>query len=294
MCSKKKITNYTETYSDKIADLKQQIVDAQAIIIGAGAGLSAAAGLAYGGDRFKKLFPDYIQRYGLNDMYSAAFFPHKTLEEFWAYFSRHILYNRYEQELNDTYKNLLALVDNRNYFIITTNVDHIFQKTGFDKKRLFYTQGDYGLFQCSVPCHNKTYDNKELVYEMVKRQHDFKIPTELIPYCEKCGEPMTTNLRKDNTFVEDEGWKKALDRYTDFIEENKQKRTLFLELGVGFNTPSIIKYPFWEMTYNNKQAVFASIDVNEPVCAKEIIKQSILIEKDINLALYDLINLYST
>lgn len=285
MFSKKKTITSTETCSEKIARVKACIENVDAVVIGAGAGLSTSAGLSYGGERFKRLFPDYMNQYGLSDMYSAAFYPHKTLEELWGYMSRHIYYNRYEQEINDTYKNLLHLVKDKNYFVITTNVDHLFQKTGFDKERLFYTQGDYGLFQCSAPCHDQTYDNKELIYEMVKKQKDFKIPTELIPVCPKCGKPMTTNLRKDNSFVEDSGWHKAMDRYSKFITENKNKRIVFLELGVGFNTPSIIKYPFWQMTYNNKNATFISINAKESICAKEIVNQSILIEDDICLML---------
>ncbi|MFI3238715.1 MAG: Sir2 family NAD-dependent protein deacetylase [Lachnospiraceae bacterium] len=261
--------------------MKECIENADAVVIGAGAGLSTSAGLSYGEERFKRLLLNYMNQYGLTDMYSAAFYPYKTPEEFWGYMSCHIYHNRYEQEINDTYKNLLHLVKDKNYFVITTNVDHLFQKNGFDKERLFYTQGDYGLFQCSVPCHDQTYDNKELIYEMVEKQKDFKIPTELIPLCPKCGKPMTTNLRKDNSFVQDDGWHKAMDRYSKFITENKNKKIVFLELGVGFNTPSIIKYPFWQMTYNNKNATFISMNANESVCAKEIMKQSILIEDDI-------------
>ncbi len=281
MFLKKKTTDSTESYLEKIAKLKQSIKEAEAIVIGAGAGLSASAGLCYGGERFERLCKDYGDKYGFSDMYSGAFYPYESLEEFWGYFSKHILHNRYEQELNDTYPNLLNLVEDKNYFVITTNVDHIFQKTGFNKERLFYTQGDYGLFQCSVPCHDMTYDNEELVYAMVEKQKDFKIPTDLIPYCPKCGEPMTTNLRKDGTFVEDEGWHRAARKYETFIRENSRKKVLFLELGVGFNTPSIIKYPFWQMTYNNKNAVFASINMEGANCAKEIENQSIIIEGDI-------------
>ncbi len=285
MFSKKKTTLSTENCSERIDKLKKAINDAEVIIIGAGAGLSSSAGLLYTGERFKRLFADYIKQYDFKDMYSAAFYPHKTLEEFWGYFSKHIYYNRYEQTLNDAYSNLFKLVTGKDYFVITTNVDHIFQKAGFDKERLFYTQGDYGLFQCSLPCHNKTYDNMEIIYEMVERQRDFKIPTELIPYCPKCNRPMTTNLRKDDTFVEDEGWNNALVRYENFIKKNAQSNLLFLELGVGFNTPSIIKYPFWQMTYNNKNALYASINDKEPVCAKEIEDKSILIQGDIGSVL---------
>ncbi len=270
-----------ENYDNKIAALKHRIDSTDAVVIGAGSGLSAAAGLLYSGQRFQRLFADYIEHYGFKDMYSAAFYPHKSLEEFWGYFSKHILYNRYEQDLNSTYSNILKLVENKNYFVITTNVDHIFQKSGFEKRRLLYTQGDYGLFQCSVPCTNETYDNEEIVRVMAEKQHDFKIPTELVPHCPKCGAPMTTNLRKDSTFVEDSGWHKAYGRYEDFIRKNSRSNVLFLEFGVGFNTPSIIKYPFWQMTYANENAFFACVNSSEAVCAKEIKNRAILIENDI-------------
>lgn len=267
--------------------IQSYIREADAVVIGAGAGLSASAGLTYGGERFQRLCPDYIEKYGFTDMYSAAFYPHQTLEEFWGYMSCHIYYNRYKQEINDVYKNLLSIVQDKNYFVITTNVDHLFQTTGFDKERLFYTQGDYGLFQCSVPCHNQTYDNKALIYEMIEKQRDLKIPIELIPRCPKCNQPMTTNLRKDDRFVEDAGWHQAMHRYSEFITTNKDKKIVFLELGVGFNTPSIIKYPFWQMTHNNKQAIFISINKEDVPAAKEILPQSILVAEDINKVLND-------
>ncbi len=280
-----------EGYEEKIIELKGLIDSASVVVVGAGAGLSAAAGLEYGGQRFLRLFPEYMEKYGLQDMYSAAFYGHKTPEEFWGYFSKHIYYNRYKQELNSTYNNLLKLLVGKNYFVITTNVDHIFQKTGFEKQRLLYTQGDYGLFQCSVPCKNETYDNEEIVLEMLKKQQDLKIPTELVPHCPHCGAQMTTNLRKDSKFVEDSGWHKAFGRYENFISKHSYDKVLFLELGVGFNTPSIIKYPFWQMTYNNRNAVFSSINLGEAVCAREIKDRAILIEGDICTALQSLVDL---
>ncbi len=213
----------------------------------------------------------------------SAFYPYKTLEEFWAYFSKHIYYNRYEQELNGTYDNLLSMVKGKNYFVITTNVDHIFQKSGFDKERLFYMQGDYGLFQCPVPCHTETYDNKDAIYEIVSQQRDCKIPSSLIPYCPKCGKPMTTNLRKDNTFVQDAGWYKAASKYNCFIQENSHKHGVFLELGVGYNTPSIIKFPFYTMTQQNAHAHYISINasMDDLHCPQEIKAKSILLHGDI-------------
>ncbi len=272
----------TETYSDKVERLKNELETADAIVIGAGAGLSASAGMSYSGERFEKNFSDFHRKYGITDMYSGGFYPFDTLEEYWAWWSRHILVNRYEADVGKPYADLLNLVKNKDYFVLTTNVDHQFQLAGFDKKRLFYTQGDYGLWQCSKPCHDKTYDNEEDVRRMVAEQKDMKIPSELIPYCPICGAPMAMNLRCDNTFVEDEGWHKAAERYSEFIRRHKNLRILFLELGVGMNTPIIIKYPFWQMTAKNPKAVYTCINYGEAFCPKEIIKQSICIDDDID------------
>ncbi|MCD7842261.1 MAG: hypothetical protein LUG56_07305, partial [Lachnospiraceae bacterium] len=223
--------------SDKISLLKNEIETADAIVIGAGAGLSASAGMSYSGERFEKTFADFHQKYGITDMYSGGFYPFDTLEEYWAWWSRHILVNRYEAGEGKPYTDLLELVKDKDYFVLTTNVDHQFQLAGFDKKRLFYTQGDYGLWQCSKPCHDKTYDNEEAVRQMAAGQKDMKIPSELIPHCPVCGAPMNVNLRCDDTFVEDEGWHKAAERYNEFIRRHENMHVLFLELGVGANTP---------------------------------------------------------
>ena len=239
------MTKSTGNYWDSIEQLKHKIDTADAIVIGAGAGLSTAAGFIYSGERFQKYFADFIKKYHFKDMYSGGFYPFATLEEHWAYWSRYIDINRYMDAPNDTYKRLLKLVQNKDYFVLTTNVDHQFQKAGFDKKRLFYTQGDYGLFQCSKPCHDKTYDNEEVIRKMVAEQKNMRIPSELVPKCPECGKPMTMNLRCDDTFVQDEGWYKASERYSDFLRRHEGMYILFLELGVGFNTPVIIKYPFW-------------------------------------------------
>lgn len=195
-------------------------------------------------------------------MYTAGFYHFDTLEEYWAYWSRHIYLNRYKEHELKVYNDLLKLVQDKDYFVLTTNVDHCFQRSGFDKQRLFYTQGDYGLFQCSKPCKQVTYDNKEQVTKMIEYQSHMKIPTDIIPYCPICGAPMTMNLRIDGTFVEDEGWHKASDRYSDFIRRHKDMKIVYLELGVGENTPSIIKYPFWQMTYQNKNATYVCINPN--------------------------------
>ena len=214
-------------------------------------------------------------------MYSGGFYPFDTLEEHWAYWSRYIWINWYTDPPKPVYCRLLDLVKNRDYFVLTTNVDHCFQKAGFDKNRLFYTQGDYGLFQCSQPCCQKTYDNEDAVRQMLELQKDRKIPEELIPRCPVCGSPMSMNLRSDDTFVEDEGWHRAADRYTGFLRSHKGQKLLFLELGVGFNTPVIIKYPFWQMTAQNPKAVYACMNYRDAAAPQEIREQSICIDGDI-------------
>ena len=280
--------NYTNEYSEKIDKLKSLIKNADAIVIGAGAGLSTAAGFTYSGQRFHENFHDFEAKYNFHDMYSGGFYPYDTPEEYWAYWSRYILINRYSDPPKPVYNELFELVKDKNYFVITTNVDHCFQKAGFDKQRLFYTQGDYGLFQCSVPCHNKTYDNEEIVRKMVKNQRDMKIPSELVPKCPVCGKPMTMNLRSDDKFVEDDGWRAACKRYEDFIRKNKNKRILFLELGVGFNTPAIIKFPFMRMTYMNRKAVYACVNSGDAFSPDEIKDRSVIINEDIFKALSDI------
>ncbi|MBQ8964955.1 Sir2 silent information regulator family NAD-dependent deacetylase [Ruminococcus sp.] len=272
---------FTRDYSAEIDRLKKEIQNADVIVIGAGAGLSTAAGFTYSGERFERFFSDFEAKYGFHDMYSGGFFPFETPEEMWAYWSRFIWCNRYMDIDNGTYKTLFELVKDKDYFVITTNVDHQFQKAGFDKERLFYTQGDYGLFQCSEPCHNQTYDNEEIVKDMIEFQEDMKIPTELIPKCPKCGKPMTMNLRSDDKFVEDEGWHRAAKRYDDFLQSHEGKHILFLELGVGYNTPVIIKYPFWKMTAKNPNAVYACLNFGEAYAPDEIAGQSICIDGDI-------------
>lgn len=276
---------YTQDFSKQIRRLKTAFDTADAILIGAGAGLSTSAGLTYSGERFLKYFADFHAKYGITDIYSGGFYPYATPEEFWAWWSRHIFYNRYKQPPLTVYETLLSLVGNKNYFVITTNVDHCFQRVGFDKKRLFYTQGDYGLLQCSAACHNKTYDNEELIRRMVTEQKEMKIPSALIPYCPVCGRPMTTNLRCDDKFVQDEGWNAARKRYGQFVEKYKNKRVLLLELGVGGNTPVIIKYPFWCFAMNNKRATYACINYGEAFAPKEIEDRSICIDGDIKAVL---------
>lgn len=279
-----------ENYADQIEKLKKEIDTADAIVIGAGAGVSTAAGFTYSGERFMNYFADFYKKYGFDNMYSGGFYPFDSLEEFWAYWSRYIFCNRYKKAPKPVYDNLLKLVDGKDYFVLTTNVDHQFQLAGFDKKRMFYTQGDYGLWQCSEPCHDKTYDNEAVVRKMLDEQHNMKIPTELIPHCPVCGKPMSMNLRSDNTFVEDEGWHKASERYSEFIRRHNDLHILSLELGVGANTPAIIKYPFWNMVDKNENAVYACINLGESFCPEAIENRSICINSDIAKVLEDLVN----
>ena len=268
--------------------LKAALQDCDAVVIGAGSGLSTAAGFTYTGERFEQHFSDFAQKYGIQDMYSGGFYPFPTQEAFWAYWSRYIYINRYQDAPKPVYDDLLKLVQDKDYFVITTNVDHCFQKAGFDKKRLFYTQGDYGLFQCSEPCCQETFDNEAVIREMVKRQENMKIPTELLPTCPHCGKPLTMNLRCDDTFVEDEGWHRAAERYENFLRTRAGQKILFLELGVGYNTPVIIKYPFWQMTAKNPNAIYACINQGQAVCPQEIEQRSICMDADIGQVLHSL------
>ena len=271
----------TKSCSEPMERLKAALQDCDAVVIGAGAGLSTAAGFTYTGERFEKYFSDFAAKYGIQDMYSGGFFPFATPEEHWAYWSRYIFINRYQDAPKPVYDDLLKLVQDKDYFVITTNVDHCFQKAGFDKKRLFYTQGDYGLFQCSEPCCQETFDNEAVIQEMVERQKDMKIPSELLPVCPHCGKPLTMNLRSDDTFVEDEGWHRAAERYENFLRTRAGGKILFLELGVGYNTPVIIKYPFWQMTAKNPNAIYICINQGQAVRPQEIERQSICINADV-------------
>ena len=263
----------------------QTMIDkAEAIVIGAGAGLSTSAGFTYSGDRFEKYFGDFASRYGFNDMYSGGFYPFETPEELWAYWSRYIMINRYMDAPKPVYQKLLSLVKDKDYFVITTNVDHCFQKAGFDKKRLFYTQGDYGLFQCSEPCHQKTYDNETQIRAMYDVQKNMRLPADLIPYCPVCQKPMRMNLRSDDTFVQDEGWYEAAERYNAFLMEHRADedgKVLFLELGVGANTPGIIKYPFWRMTAQNPNAIYVCINLGDVTVPEARFARSICVNADI-------------
>lgn len=275
-----------KTYSGKIEQLREKIENTDAVLIGAGAGLSTSAGFTYSGDRFKQYFSDFIEKYHIRNMYEGGFYPFDSIEEHWAYWSRYIYINRYMDTPKPVYEKLLELVGNKDYFVLTTNVDHCFQKAGFAKERLFYTQGDYGLFQCQTPCKPYTYDNEAQIKRMVEEQKDMRIPTELIPKCPVCGKPMTMNLRADATFVQDEGWNIHAGYYEKFLNAHKKSKILFLELGVGYNTPGIIKYPFWQMTASNRNAEYICINKGETSVPNEIRTQSIEIDADI----YDVLN----
>ena len=265
-----------------IEKLHKALREADAVVVGAGAGLSTAAGFTYSGERFQQHFADFINKYGFTDMYSAGFYPFPTEEEKWAYWSRHIYYNRYLPAPKPVYDNLLKLLKDKDYFVITTNVDHQFQKAGFDKQRLFYTQGDYGLFQCATPCHQKTYDNEEVVRRMIAEQMDLRIPSELVPKCPVCGGRMEVNLRSDETFVEDEGWHAASERYADFIKRHLHDNILFLDLGSGGNTPIVFKIPFIKWTMQNPNAIYATVNLGEAFTVDQIKERSIVIDADIN------------
>ena len=272
-----------------IQKLKEEIENSEYILIGAGAGLSTSAGFLYDGKRFEDNFKDYIKKYGFTDMYSAGFYNFPTLEEYWAYFSLYVYINRYDIEENETYLNLYNIVKNKNYFVITTNVDGRFADSKFDKDKIFAVQGDFSLFQCSKPCRQETFYNEKYIREMIKYKKEMKIPTELIPKCPYCGENMSMNLRADSTFVQDKNWDKQKLKYENFLKNSNNSKILFLELGVGFNTPSIIKYNFWRMTLNNKKSVYASINLGECYSASDIEEHSICIDADISEVLKKLI-----
>ena len=278
----------TKSCSVPLERLQAALRDCDAVVIGAGAGLSTAAGFTYNGERFKKYFSDFAAKYDIKDMYSGGFYPFATPEEHWAYWSRYIYINRYMDAPKPVYDAILKLVQDKDYFVITTNVDHCFQKAGFDKRRLFYTQGDYGLFQCSEPCCQETFDNEAVIRQMIEQQKDMKIPTELLPTCPHCGKPLTMNLRSDDTFVEDEGWHKAAERYENFLRTRAGGKILFLELGIGYNTPIIIKYPFWQMTAKNPNATYVCINQGQAACPQEIEKRSICMDADIGQVLQSL------
>ena len=288
MCFRISTKQSTSGNWKQIKRLSAVLQAADTVIIGAGAGLSTSAGMTYDGARFQENFSDFAEAYGIRDMYTGGFYPFATKEEYWAYWSRYVLINRYQNAPKPVYEKLLQLVSERDYFVITTNVDHCFQKAGFGKKRLFYTQGDYGLFQCTRPCCQETFDNEAVIRQMVAGQKEMRVPSKLLPICPHCGRPLAMNLRCDGTFVEDEGWHQAAQRYENFLRTRAGQKVLFLELGVGYNTPGIIKYPFWQMTARNPNAIYACINQSQAECPKEILPQSISMNQDIGSVLAQL------
>ena len=280
MSSSQWITTSTGDFSRCVDRIADAISEADAVLVGAGAGLSTAAGFAYAGPRFDENFADFRDAYGITDMYAGGFYPFPDQETYWAWWSRMIWLNRYDCPVGQPYLDLVQMLQGRDYFVLTTNVDHQFQRAGIDRDRLFYTQGDYGLFQCSKPCHQKTYDNEDLVRRMVAEQRDLRVPTELVPRCPRCGEPMVPNLRSDDTFVEDEGWHAAARCYDDFLHQHRRGRIVLLEVGVGGNTPVIIKYPFWKLASQNRHATYVQLNKGEMLAPSQLERQSVLLDCD--------------
>ena len=267
--------------SVKIDKIKEIIKNTDYILIGAGAGLSTSAGIEYTGKRFKENFAEFIKKYHVTDMYTSGFYDFKTEEEKWAYWAKHMYINDIGMQATKLYKDILNLVKNKKYFVITTNVDDQFYKAGFDKERIFATQGSYRYIQCSKACHNKIYDATDLVKEMIEKTSNCKIPTNLVPVCPICGEKMETHLRKDSYFVQNENWYNQNEKYNEFLNNNKNKKVLLFELGVGFNTPGIIRFPFEQMTYQNDNWSLIRINKDNCECFLDIKKKSICVEKDI-------------
>jgi NAD-dependent SIR2 family protein deacetylase len=300
----------TNSYQKSIQQLSDVLAQADAVLVGAGSGLSTAAGLDFAGERLQRYFGDFAAKYGMPDMYSGCFSNFESRAERWAYWSRWAWFNRFETIPKPTLQHLKALLTGKDHFVLTTNIDHTFIRAGFDKQKLCYTQGDFGLLQCSGPCHDKTYDDKDLLRQMIAAQgyvedaqghfhapedHAVRmtVPEDLIPHCPVCGREMDFNLFWDDRFVRDKGWHIAHDRYEAWLSEHKTGKMLYLELGVGFNSPGVIKYPFWQMTADNPDAVFATIDLNQPCTWKSIMDRSIVIQGDLDQAVSDLMALKS-
>ncbi|RGY97964.1 Sir2 silent information regulator family NAD-dependent deacetylase [Clostridium sp. AM58-1XD] len=262
-------------------------------MIGAGAGLSAAAGLVYGGKRFTGNFGDFIRKYGtvyMQDMYSAGFYPFPTEEERWAYWARHAYINRIEPDGLPVYRQLFELAGTRDYFVLTTNVDHQFWKAGFCDDHIFATQGDYGLIQCAKGCHQKTYDAVRLFEQMNEAERDCKIPSDMVPKCPVCGGPMEMNLRKDGYFVQDDHWNKAAERYGIFLEKYAEKNVVLLEAGVGFNTPAIIRFPFERMLYDNKKWSLIRLNRDEAAVPAHLGPRALGVQEDIAVSIQDIVS----
>lgn len=277
------------TYREGIALAAREIEQADAVVLGAGAGLSTAAGFRYDGERFEENFRDFADHYGITDMYTGGFYPFETPEEFWAFWSRHIYVNLYDAQAGGVYKDLYKILKDKNYFTITTNVDEQFEKAGFPEERIFEVQGLYRNFQCSVPCTQETYDNEDILRRMYAEQKDMKIPSELVPVCPRCGSPLTTHLRVDNRFVEDERWHASAERYEAFLRKGENKREVFLEIGVGYNTPGIIKYAFWQLAIRNPNAFYIAISLEDSQVPRQLDGRALGIRADAAKAVADII-----
>lgn len=277
-----------EEYNSSILQAKQAIKQADYIIIGAGAGLSTAAGLLYSGEKFKKDFKEFIEKYHFEDLYSASFYNFKTQEEKWAFFAKMIKLNRYNETPLKLYQELYEIVKNKEYFILSTNVDGQFYNSGFDRKKVFEIQGDYSYLQCENACHNKLYNNKELVEKWIHNTKNCKIPSNLVMKCPVCGGNMDMNLRKDENFVQDEHWYEMSQRYDEFLNKIQNKNVVLLEIGVGFNTPGIIRFPFEQMTANNLRTTLIRINKDYPSPMLEIENKTISFDEDTNKIIEDL------
>ena len=277
-----------EECNSRIIQAKQAIKQADYIIIGAGAGLSTAAGLEYSGEKFEKDFKEFIEKYHFDNLYSASFYEFKTQEEKWAFFAKMIKLNRYNEKPLKLYQELYEIVKNKEYFVLSTNVDGQFYNSGFDKDKVFEVQGDYSYLQCENACHNKLYNNRDLVEQWLQNTKDCKIPSKLVMKCPVCGGNMDMNLRKDANFVQDSNWYKASKRYEDFLDKIKNKNVVLLEIGVGFNTPGIIRFPFEQMTANNVKTTLIRINKDYPLPMLEIRNRTISFDEDTNKIIEDL------
>ena len=275
-------------YNLRILKAKQAIKQADYIIIGAGSGLSTAAGLLYNGEKFEKDFKEFIEKYHFDNLYSASFYEFKTQEEKWAFFAKMIKLNRYNKKPLKLYQELYEIVRNKEYFVLSTNVDGQFYNSGFDKEKVFEVQGDYEYLQCENACNNKLYNNEKLVERWLRNTKDCKIPSNLVMKCPVCGGNMDMNLRKDANFVQDENWYKASNNYKKFLDRIKNKNMVLLEIGVGFNTPGIIRFPFEQMTANNEQTTLIRINKDYPLPMLEIKSKTISFDEDTNKIIEDL------
>lgn len=269
--------------------LAQELNKADAVLVGAGTGLSEAAGFTRTAPYFTRHFSDFIDKYGFEDLCTAARFNYPSQEEKWAFWSRAIYLYRYSPAPRPVYNTLFEIIKDKDYFVITTTADHMFQKSGFDSDRLFYTYGDYGTWQCSQPCNDATYDNEDAVRKMMEAQRDMKVPRSLIPICPACGRKMKVNLLTDDSFVENDGWYRAEERYEHYVRSHKSGRIVFLDIGTTASTPIIIKCPFTQMTYENPLATYATIADCALPEAEEIKDRALYVNNDIEQSLNQLL-----